>query len=285
MQVTGLNVHPVKSTAIRPVPAARVGPQGLADDRTWVVVDAEGVAITAREVHDLFRVVADTPATDPSVTADLRLAATGRPPVDVHRPAGGARTRVRLHHHELEGLPADEEAHVWLRETLGRDDVRLVWCDDPTRRGLNPARSRPGDHTAFADAYPVSIATEASLARLRDWITETALERGEEPGDPLPMQRFRPNIVLDGDEPFAEDGWAVVEVGVGDDAVRLRVPKPADRCVMTMIDPATLATGPEPIRTLSRHRRPVDVTLFAVFAIPDGSGTIRVGDPVRVEAR
>jgi len=284
VQVTGINVHPVKSAAIRPVASAEVRRPGLADDRTWMVVDGEGVLVSARTCHDLFRVVPDTPATDPGVTADLRLRATGHPTLEVSRPAGRPRVAVRLHRHALEAVPAGAGADGWLRAVLGRDDVRLVWCDDPTRRSLNPACSAPGDHTAFADGYPVTVASEASLARLNEWVAETAAERGEAPRGSLPMTRFRPNLVVDADEPFAEDHWTALEIGAGPDAVRLRFAKPTDRCVMTTIDPETLATGHEPIRTLARHRRPVDVTLFAVFMVPERTGTVRLGDPVRAES-
>lgn len=280
MQLTGINVHPVKSTAIRPLPLARVDRPGLRDDRTWMVVDGDGVLVSARECHELFRVVADTPATDPTVTTDLRLQATGHPPLELARPSG-PRVDVRLFRHALEAVPAGADADAWLRAVVGREDLRLVWCDDPTRRPLNPAYSSPGDHTAFADGYPVTVASEASLARLNDWVLETALEFGETPAEPLPMTRFRPNLVVDGDAPFAEDDWTALEIGSGPDLVRLRLAKPTDRCVMTTIDPATLATGHEPVRTLARHRRPVDVTLFAVSMVPERTGTVRVGDPVR----
>lgn len=280
MRLTGIHVHPVKSTAIRPLVEAHLDRPGLRDDRTWMVVDGDGVLVSARECHGLFRVVSDTAATDPTVTAFLRLRADGHPTLQLDRPAG-ARVDVRLHRHALHGVLAGAEADDWLRRVVGRDDLRLVWCDDPTRRPLNPAYSSPGDHTAFADGYPVTVASEASLARLNDWILETAAERGEEPADPLPMTRFRPSLVVDGDAPFAEDEWSALEIGTGPDAVRLRVAKPTDRCVMTTIDPATLATGPEPIRTLARHRRPVDVTLFAVSMVPGRTGRVRLGDPVR----
>ena len=79
---------------------------------------------------------------------------------------------MRLFSRELQGVPGGVEADAWVRKALGRDDVRLVWCDDPTRRRLNPEFSRPGDHTAYADGYPVTIASEASLRRLHDWIVE-----------------------------------------------------------------------------------------------------------------
>ncbi len=96
---------------------------------------------------------------------------------------------------------------------LGRDDVRLVWCHDPSRRHLQPGFSAPEDHTAFADSFPVTIASLASLRQLDDWVVEQALELGEDPPDPLGVDRFRANLVVDGDEPFAEDGWTSVTVG------------------------------------------------------------------------
>lgn len=275
MRLTSLAVHPVKSTAIRPLTSARVLPRGLADDRSWVVVDPEGTLISAREVRELFTITADTPVTEPGLPAELRLTAPGRPPIHVAVPEG-APVAVRVHANALTGIPAAEEASAWVSETLGRPGLRLVWCHDPAQRRLDPAYARPGDHTAYADGYPVTLASEASLRRLNDWIVADALERGEEPPGPLPMARFRPNLVIDGDEPFAEDDWTHVQVG----EVRFRLAKPTSRCVMTTIDLPTLRTGKEPIRTLARHRQVDHQTLFAVHLVPEGPGTITVGDPV-----
>ena len=92
------------------------------------------------------------------------------------------------------------------------------------------------------------------------------------------MERFRPNLVIDGDEAVAEDRWTGVSVG----DVRFRVAKPTDRCVMTTLDLDSLATGKEPIRTLARHRLVDHKTLFAISLIPETTGTIAVGDPVTV---
>lgn len=275
MRITQLAVHPVKSTAVRSVATADVQRRGLADDRSWVVVDAEGVLVSAREEHGLLALVSDTPRTDPALERDLRLTAAGLPDLLLDVPSGDL-VRAKVFSQELQGVPAGAEADAWLRTALGRDDVRLVWCDDPTRRSLDPRFSSPGDHTAYADGYPVTLASEASLRRLDDWIAEAALERGEEPPAPLDMARFRPNLVVDGDEPFAEDGWTGVVVG----DVRFRMAKLNARCVVTTIDLDTLSTGKEPIRTLARHRLVDHKTLFAVNLIPETTGTVRVGDPV-----
>lgn len=274
MRVQALHLHPVKSTAIRPVPRARVERAGLAGDRRWMVVDRDRVLVSARELHPLLSVVADVP--ESGSTSALRLSAPGRPSLDVDVPDDPAHP-VRLHRHHLLAVPAAESASRWVRETLGRDDLTLVWCDDPTRRPLNPAHSDPGDHTAFADGYPVTLNALASLRRLNDWMAEAAVERGEAPA-PLPVHRFRPNVVIDGEDPFAEDAWSHVTIGTVD----FRVAKRIDRCVMTTIDPATLQTAPEPIRTLARHRRWDGKTWFGLQLIPQGPGEIGVGDEVSV---
>jgi uncharacterized protein YcbX len=270
----GIAVHPVKSTAIREVASADVRPWGLAGDRRWMVVDSNAVVVTARELHDLFRIVADTPETAGGPGVPLRLSAEGHDALDVKEPDGEL-APVTLHRHSLRARPV-AEASQWLRSVLGRDDLTLVWCDDPSRRPLNPAHSRPGDHTAFADGYPVTLASLDSLARLNDWIVEGALERGEAAPDPLPIQRFRPNLVVEGAEPFAEDDWQRVRVG----EVTFRKAKLVDRCVMTTISRRHLTTGKEPIRTLARHRQWDGNTWFAIQLIPETTGTISVGDPV-----
>ena len=277
VRLVGLNVHPLKSGAIRPVRSIDVLPGGLRGDRTWMVVDADARLVSAREEHGLFHVVADTADTDPSVTSALRLRTAGLPDLHLDQPVGEPEP-VRLFSLDLRAVPAGPDADAWLRAALGRDDVRLVWCDDPTRRTLQPGFSRPGDHAAFPDSFPVTVASLASLRQLNDWIVERALELGEEPRELLPIERFRANLVVDGDEPFAEDRWESVVVG----GTSVRVTKPVDRCVMTSIHPETLQSAKEPIRTLARHRRVDGKTFFAVHLVPEGSGTIAVGDSVEV---
>ncbi|WP_404381104.1 MOSC domain-containing protein [Knoellia locipacati] len=280
VQVVALNVHPVKSCAIRPVESATVEAAGFAGDRRWMVVDADHRLVSAREAHGLFSVVPDTAETSSEV-GGLRLRAPGMADLHLDSDADGGTGRnvvpVRLHRHDLTGALVSPDADAWVSEAVGRPGLRLVRCVDPSARALNPEFSREGDHTAYADGYPVTLASTRSLARLNYWIAEGAVERGEPVPEPLPMERFRPNVVVDGDlEPFAEDTWGTVRLG----DVTFRVAKPVDRCVMTTIDLDSLATGKEPIRTLARHRRWDGATWFAVQLIPDGTGEVRVGDEV-----
>lgn len=274
--VTDLAVHPVKSTAIRPVPSAEVLGWGLAGDRRWMVVDADSRLVSARELRELFRVVADTPETEPGLTAPLRLRSRGFDPLDVVEPETDL-IAVRMFSHDLQGRPAATEAHQWLRDVTGRGDLQLVWCDDPTRRRFDRDWARPSDHAPYTDSCPVTLASLDSLTRLNDWITEGALERGEEPPTPLPIQRFRPNVVISGAPAFAEDDWDRITIG----EVAFRKPKRVDRCVMTTISPTDLTSSKEPIRTLARHRLLDQKTWFAVHLVPEGTGRIAVGDEVR----
>ena len=277
MRLSQINIHPLKSGAILPVDHARVEPWGLAGDRRWMVVDGDGVLLSAREERRLFTMRAAT--TDAADT--LTLEAPGAVPLRVGRPEAD-HVPVRLHRHDLLARPAGDEADDWVRAVLGRPDLRLVWCDDPTRRSPNPAYGRPGDSVSLADGYPLTLVTTASLRRLNDWITEAALERGEAAPDPLPVQRFRPNLVVtDVSEAFAEDDWRRVRIG----KVELRAVKGIDRCVMTTVDPDDpQRRDKEPIRTLSRHRKWDGVTWFGRQLIPDTVGTLRVGDELTVLA-
>ena len=139
-----------------------------------------------------------------------------------------------------------------------------------TIRPVNPAYGRPGDHVSFADGYPALLASEASLADLNSRLAA-----------PVPMNRFRPNLVVDGTEAFAEDGWSRIRIG----EVVFRVVKPCDRCVVTTIDQKTGKAGKEPLRTLSRYRKKDGKVYFAQNLIPDAPGTLRRGDPVEVLER
>jgi uncharacterized protein YcbX len=285
LHLKAIGVHPVKSTAIRRLDHATVTTTGLAGDRRWMVVDGDGAMLSAREERRLFTIVADTPDTDPTQRDALLLrhrpvdgTASAAEPLRIPEPDGPA-VDLTLFGKPVRGVPADAVGTAWVREVLGRHDLTLVWCDDPSRRVLNPAWARPGDHTAFADSSPLSLVCVATVRQVADWVVETCLDRGEEPVRITP-DRFRPNLVVDGADAFAEDGWRRVRIG----ECTFRLLAPIDRCVMTTIDPTTLDASHEPIRTLARHRRWDGATWVCVKAVPDAVGMVRVGDGVEVLA-
>jgi len=262
--VSTVSVRPVKS--LRGVDVARVAldPLGPRGDRRWMVVEPSGDTLTARALPAMLGVTARP------LDGGIELSAPGARTLVVPEPVGGARVDVTMSRVGwATGCPP--EADAWLTAVLGRP-VRLVWLDDPRRRSVSPTHGgRPGDLLSLADGVPVHLTTTASLAALNGWL---AREHGDEA---LPMERFRPTVVVDGDlEPFVEDRWARVRVG----AVVLRFAQRCDRCVMTTIDLATLRTTKEPTRTLARHRREDGKVWFGIRLVPETLGELVVGAQV-----
>ena len=268
LTLTGINRYPIKSCRGHGSTHAVVEPWGLAGDRRWMLVDDNGLVVTARKYPQLVLVT-------PEFDADgLLVQAPGAEPLPVRTPDGSALTDVRVFASELVAAPASDEAHTWFSKVVG-EPVRLVYLDDPTRRRPNPAYSCDQDRVSFADGYPLLLATEESLAALNDLIAE-----GPRAGEgPMPMTRFRPNLVVAGAPAWAEDGWRVVRIG----GARFRAVKACNRCVFTTIDPDTASKGKEPLATLARYRRWDGKTWFAVNLIPDSPGAIvRVDDHVEI---
>ncbi|HET8988170.1 MAG TPA: MOSC N-terminal beta barrel domain-containing protein [Humibacillus sp.] len=272
--VTALTVHPVKSLGGVAIESGGVEPQGLRGDRRWAVVDPHGTKVTAREEHALLGLRAE-----PLDEGAVRLLGPGVDPLDVAPPRDAVPVPVRFSG-QGSARPAGPEADAWLTDQIGRP-LRLVWQDDSTHRPIRPEMGGvAGDRNSLSDAAPLHVTSEASLRRLNDWILETALERGEQPGELLGHDRFRPNVVVAGSEAFAEDSWVAARIG----DVPFRATMVCDRCVMTTIDRATLARAKEPIRSLARHRKWDGATWFGIRLTPvlplAAGATIRVGDEV-----
>ncbi|MDQ0797931.1 MOSC domain-containing protein [Streptomyces sp. B1I3] len=266
-----VRVHPVKALAAYPVEEAAVEPWGLGGDRRWMLIDSEARAVTQRQEPRLARLSAQ-----PLPGGGVTLSAPGSTPLTVEVPDPVRTLVADLFRREVEVVEAAETAHAWFGARLGAE-VRLVHLDAPShRRHIDPVFARPGETVSFADGFPLLLTTCASLDALNSLI-----EQGGHPDEgPLPMNRFRPNVVVDGTAPWAEDAWRRIAIG----EVVFRVVKPSGRCVVTTTDQRTAERGKEPLHTLARHRRSGKHLLFGQNLIPDGPGVIRVGDPVRVLA-
>ncbi|HEX5540749.1 MAG TPA: MOSC N-terminal beta barrel domain-containing protein [Micromonospora sp.] len=270
MRLASIHTYPIKGCRRLDHDGAQVEPWGLAGDRRWMLVDEDGVGVTQRETPALATL-------RPAVGADgLVLRATNLPDLVLTEPVGGPRIDVRVFQHrapvpaELAGDGADE----WFHAVLDRK-VRLVWLGDPTRRATNPDFSEPDDRVSFADGYPLLLTNVASLDVLNGW-----LRAGGDVEGLLPMTRFRPNVVISGADPWAEDEWLGRRIRVGD--VVLRVVKPCARCVVTTIDQETGESGRQPLQVLARHRNLDQGLIFGMYLIPDKAGQIAVGDPVEL---
>jgi uncharacterized protein len=267
LTLTAINRYPVKSCAGQSLTSAVVEPWGLAGDRRWMVVDSAGGPVTAREHPRLMLV-------RPTLTEQgLLLSSPDLDDVSLPVPDGSTLVDVTVWRGSFPAALA-EAGHDWFSKIVG-EPVRLVYLDDPTRRAPNPDFSQESDRVSFADGYPVLLATQESLDTVNDLV---AVGSNSAEG-PLPMARFRPNLVVRGAPAWAEDGWRRVRIG---DAT-FRAVKGCDRCLMTLVDPQTAARGKEPIATLARHRKWDGKTWFAMNLIPDTPGaTISVGAEVEI---
>lgn len=261
---SALHLYPLKSAAGIAPAEASVEWRGLVGDRRWMLVDETGQFVTQRQEPRLALLQVEP------VDEGLVLAGPGAQARRVGWPEPTAPIlRVRVWGDAVSVLAADASVGAWLSDWLGRS-VRLVYMPDSVRRPVDPAYGREGDVVSFADGYPLLLTTEASLADLNG--------RAEEV---VPMNRFRPNVVIRGGGAYEEDRWRRIRIG----PVVFRVVKPCARCVITTIDQESARPGKEPLRTLATYRRSErGKVCFGQNLIPDSVGTIRVGDPVEVLA-
>lgn len=270
MHVAGMFIYPVKSFRGCAVSQAQVDALGLVGDRRFLVVDAADKFITQRVLPRMAQVA--TALTPDSLV--LSTDTSGSITVPRRVPAGEAPLRsVTIW--KSEGLQAEDcgdNVAAWLSDFLGQPS-RLVRIGDGFHRPVLKPTAVPGDVVAFNDAVPFLVISQATLGELNDRLAA----RGE---DPVPMNRFRPNLVIAGATPGAEDAWPRVKVG----DIALRAAGPSIRCVVTTTDQLTGGRHHEPLRTLATYRRdPHDATrvMFGQnFIHETKSGVLRVGDPV-----
>jgi uncharacterized protein YcbX len=264
MHLAALYLYPMKSCAPLPVESARIEPRGLAHDRRWMVVDADGRFLTGRQLPRLTLVRA-LPLDD-----GLSLQAPGMPALDVPVPAGDEVLPVVVWKSDVRARPCGAAADAWLSAFLGQP-VRLVHMDAGVHRPVLSEHARPDDEVSFADAFPLLLVTRAALDGLNARLAQ-----------PVPVQRFRPNLVVDGAPAHAEDAWSRIRIG----GHAFEVGPACVRCVFTTVDPQRGERDPdgEPLRTLVTYRRGEQGVTFGRNLVPRGTGTLRLGDRVEVLA-
>ena len=260
--ISTLTYYPIKACRGFDVTAGSVTRMGLENDRRMMVVTPEGNFLTQRE-HPRFALVTPT-LEDDSVT----LSAPGFDPLRVALRKTGTPTPVNIWKSKnVHAIDQGDEAATWFSDWLGLT-VRLVHFEDGFIRKVSADYAiNADDHTGFADGYPILILSEESLQDLNSRLDSA-----------LPMTRFRPNLVVKGCEPFAEDTWKRVRIG----GVEMALVKPCARCVVTTIDKETLAKNKEPLKTLNAYRNHELGAIFGMNTIPLNEGRIEVGMRVEV---
>jgi uncharacterized protein len=266
IRVEDLYVYPVKGCRGIRLTESEVTRAGLGADRRYMVTDARGQFLTQRTHPALGQVHTSLSSTE------LRLGAKGH--VSLYLPrelSAGPEAEIRIWRDEARALVSPEGSR-WFSEVL-RMEAQLVFMPDALLRQVNPKYGRDGDVVGFADAYPLLTVGLASLSDLNARLPV---------GTPaLEMARFRPNMTLSGIDPFEEDDFEEVEIG----ELTFRRGRLCERCVVTTLHPETGQGGKEPLKTLATFRRWDGNVWFGSNWIPDGPGTISVGDIVRVRTR
>jgi uncharacterized protein YcbX len=259
-RLTGLYRYPIKSTAAETLERARIGALGLDGDRRFMVTREDGTFVTARTCPELQRVTAEV------TNGGLRIRHPRQAEI-VARESGFAAEPLAtaVWGDEFPALTTTPALDAWFSAVVGAP-ARLLWLGPQSQR----FRAKIGRNLSFADGYPLMLISQASLDDLN-----ARTERVHR------MAQFRPNLVVEGTAPYAEDGWARIRIGT----LELAVVKGCDRCVMVTVDPATgeFLPGREPLRTLGTYRRGADLKIyFGQNLVPVGDGELELGAPVEV---
>lgn len=265
--VSALHRYPVKSCQGIAANELTLDDRGPIDDRRWMLVDDAGVFMSQREHRRLALVAVQLTETG------LRLTAPGMEPLAVRVPAADGRAdfTATVWGDDARVRPAGRDADRWFTALLGVS-ARLVHQPGDAPRALR--REYAG---AIAEPRRVTLSDGAPLLLIGAASLDDLNARLE---SPLPMNRFRPNVVVLGAAPYAEDEWS--RIAIGD--VVFEVAKPCARCVITTVDQETAEAGVEPLRTLARYRKVGSGVLFGQNIAHHAPGTVRVGDEVRVIA-
>jgi uncharacterized protein YcbX len=269
MHVTELHVYPLKSARGIALPSARLDALGISGDRRMMLTDPSGHFITQRELPELARLTALPQATH------LQLTLSDGRDMMVAPPHPDRRMDVAVWRSVVSAAVAEDSVNERLSEWFGRP-VKLVFFDGAASRKANAEWAGPDSPVSFADGYQVLVTTTGSLKALN----ADMAAHGE---GSVGMERFRPNIVVDWDEAWAEDGWASIEIG----GIPFDLVKPCARCIMTTQDQQTGSReGANPMPAMGRIRmsadRRVPGPLFGWNAVPRGEGVLRIGDTVRI---
>lgn len=263
--VTDLLVYPIKSLGGMSVSAALVGDRGFEHDRRWMLIDESNRFVTQREFPEMALLKASI-ANDILSVRDSRDGASIQMPLS--SPSGSA-LQVNIWDDQCSALLVEGESTQWFSKRMGRP-LRLVYMPDASHRLVDKDYANQGEITGFSDGFPILIIGQSSLDDLN-----CRLEK------PVPMDRFRPNIVFSGGDAFEEDSFRVFRIG----DVRLQAVKPCARCILTTTDQQTAQRSAEPLKTLAGFRKANNKIYFGQNLLAENRGWIRVNDQLIVEQK
>jgi uncharacterized protein len=257
--VSSLFIYPIKSAQGISLLEMELDERGPRHDRRYMVVDDRGVFLTQRENPRMALL-------EPYMKGDTVVVTAPKMPSLELPMTGERRSAVRVWGFECEADDLGDKVARWLTDVL-EQSCRAVKFPDGLRREVSKRHSALDAEVAFADGYPLLLISLESLADLNRRLD-----------DPVPMRRFRPNVVVRDCQPFEEDEWKTLAAP----GLRFDLVKPCTRCKITTLNPDTLEYGKEPLATLAKFRRRADGVIFGQNGIHHGKGRLLVGDPIEV---
>jgi uncharacterized protein YcbX len=261
--ISQLFIYPVKSLGGIPLKEAQVTSRGLQYDRRWMLVDENNQFLSQRKFPQLALFKVDLLNTGLQITFTPTLSSIIVPFV----PQTQERINVKVWDDECTGICVSAELDIWFSNLLSFT-CRLIYMDQESIRPVDPKYAGPQHITSFADAYPMLLVSASSLNDLNNKLSE-----------PVSIDRFRPNILIENTEPYLED---IIKHFSIDDITFYGV-KPCARCVMIGVDQQTSKMGDEPLKTLSGYRKANNKVYFGQNLIHDGVGNIKVGDELVIK--
>jgi uncharacterized protein len=257
--LSAIYIYPIKSCRGIAVTSAQLNAWGFKFDRNWMIVSPTGKFVTQRQLPQLALVETEIGS------EALQLNAPGQSPLHLSlAPVAGAVMEVEVWGDRCQAIDQGDEAAAWLSQFL-EIECRLVRIGEEYDR---PVKRRADAQVSFADGYPLLLISEASLADLNQRLPK-----------PIPMNRFRPNLVVAGCDAYAEDSWNQIRI----DEVTFDVMTSCERCVITTTDQATgHRESMEPLKTLATYRRVKGGVIFGKNVIHRQQGEVQVGNPVKV---
>lgn len=260
LSLAALYRYPIKSARGESLHEAVTDRFGVHGDRRWMLIDDRGCFVSQRSIP----VLALLEVTTHEQTLILGFRGSK---ITLPRLADdSSRARVTVWADELEARLAPDEVNSWLSRQFGQP-LRLAYYPEDAQRPVDPVYAPQGQYVSFADGFPVLLISQASL----DWLNERLPE-------PVPMDRFRPNIVVDGAKPHAEDSWRRLRIGDAE----VSLVKPCSRCAIPSIDQSTAERDPHISRALASYRRSEGEIYFGMNGLAQAGSVFRVGDKVQV---
>jgi uncharacterized protein YcbX len=262
MKLQDIYIYPIKSLGGIRLQEATAEIRGFQWDRRWMLVDENGSFLSQRTIHrmSLLQVCLEPEG--------LRVVHKHQPELTHWIPLEPETNKfipVSIWKDSVIGQQVNQESNVWFSQML-QFPCRLVHMPIATERNIDIKYSENQETVSFADAMPYLIIGQSSLDDLNERLSA-----------PVPMDRFRPNLVFSGGEPYREDNWKKVKIG---DCL-FKITKPCSRCVMTTVDQKTAITGKEPLKTLAQYRTVDKKVIFGQNMISLTTGRLRVGDVVQ----